>query len=445
MTEENRSGRLIIVCPNKNCGQRLAIPKTVGTLHITCPKCGTTFEHTVQTTIKKQPTVKRPTEKQPTEKQVTEKQPTKKGSTWLITKIKKHPIFLGLVIILWFLLLVNRYSNGTLTIGNGILTSVIFGVLWLFCTWFLDKLREKAVKWYYKKWFVLLMLIVLPPIGIALLWAGSKFKKASKIGLTIAFGLWFITSLLTQNSEQFFYSPQHEIAELLRSDRNDIFIEQASSSVKKKFCDDMQEITKSSPNKTYSIPEIAKKWGKSIALIKSMDKNNKIIGQGSGFAISRNGAIVTNYHVVESAYNVSIEFINGRFYQEAHLIAVSSEQDIALLIITAEAVEITPVILGDSDDLQVGERIVAIGNPYGWQNTVSDGLISGIREVNGCSLLQITAPISGGSSGGPLFNMNGEVVGITTIGSAWGAQNLNFAIPVNHLTSLITEVFINQL
>ena len=96
-----------------------------------------------------------------------------------------------------------------------------------------------------------------------------------------------------------------------------------------------------------------------------------------------------------------------------------------------------PVVLGDSDELEVGERVVAIGNPYSWENTLSDGLVSGIRELEGTTLLQITAPISPGSSGGALFNMKGEVIGITTIGSTWGAQNLNFAVPVNSLKALI--------
>ncbi len=114
-------------------------------------------------------------------------------------------------------------------------------------------------------------------------------------------------------------------------------------------------------------------------------------------------------------------------------------QDIAILHIEGENKQFRPVILGNSDDLQVGERVLAIGNPYGWENTVSDGLISGIREIDDFKLLQITAPISPGSSGGALFNMKGEVIGITTIGSQWGAQNLNFAIPINSLKSLIKQ------
>lgn len=91
--------------------------------------------------------------------------------------------------------------------------------------------------------------------------------------------------------------------------------------------------------------------------------------------------------------------------------------------------------------MQIGEQILAIGNPYGFENTISDGLISGIREIADFKLLQITAPVSPGSSGGALFNMKGEVIGITSIGSQWNAQNLNFAIPINTLKILVREIF----
>jgi len=165
-----------------------------------------------------------------------------------------------------------------------------------------------------------------------------------------------------------------------------------------------------------------------------------MLGQGSGFVISENGAIATNYHVVESAYNVLIQFINGKSFKEVSMIASYPSYDIAILNIEEDELFL-PVILGNSDNIQVGEQILAIGNPYGWENTISDGLISGIREIADFKLLQITAPVSPGSSGGALFNMKGEVIGITSIGSQWDAQNLNFAIPINLLIFLIREKF----
>ena len=93
--------------------------------------------------------------------------------------------------------------------------------------------------------------------------------------------------------------------------------------------------------------------------------------------------------------------------------------------------------LGDSNKIEIGEKVVAIGNPLGYERTVSDGIISGLREEKGMKYLQITTPISPGSSGGALLNMYGEVIGITSMGYLGFAQNLNFAVPINYVCSLI--------
>lgn len=416
MTEKNPKERIIIVCPNKDCGQKLGIPKTTRTLRVTCPKCGASFVYPAEAAYKRR-------------------------ISWLLNGVKRHPVFLGLIVTLWFLLVVNRYSSGTLTLNNGFFTTVACIALWFFRTWIMDKLKEERTKWYYQKWLVVLMLFVFTPIGITLLWAGSRFRRPTKIGLTIAFGLWFVVGVLTRTPERFYYSPKDEIAKLIGSHRGNIFLKSASRYAKTSFREEILSRKISPITTSFTIPQIAKKWGESIVLVRSMDKKGNVLSQGSGFVISRNGAIVTNYHVVELAYNLLIEFINGESYEEPFLIAGYASQDIAILHVEGEDEQFFPVILGNSDDLQVGERVLAIGNPYGWKNTLSDGLISGMRETDGFKLLQITAPISGGSSGGALFNMKGEVIGITTIGSQWEAQNLNFAIPINSLKSLIREEF----
>lgn len=412
MTEKNLEERVIIVCPN--CGQKLAIPKTINTLRVTCPKCGTSFVYPAQATRKKR-------------------------TSWLFNRVKHHPIFLSLIVTLWFFLTVNRYSRGTLSLNNSFFATVACIALWFFGTWIMDKLKEEGTKWYYQKWFVVMMLFVFAPIGITLLWAGSRFRRPMKIGLTLAFGLWFVVGVLTRTPERFYYSPKDEIAKLISSHRGNIFLKSVSRHAKISFQNEILSREVSPVTTTFTIPQIAKKWGESIVLVKSMDKNGNELSQGSGFVISRNGAVVTNYHVVELAHNVSIGFINGKSYKEVFLITAKPSQDIAILHIEGGDERFSPVILGNSDDLQVGERVLAIGNPYGWENTLSDGLISGIREIDNFKLLQITVPISPGSSGGALFNTKGEVIGITTIGSQWGAQNLNFAIPINSLKSLIRE------
>jgi hypothetical protein len=433
MNEEVLKDRIIVVCPNKDCGQKIGLPKSNEILHVTCPnpKCRTSFIYQSQPTSKTQP--------------IPETQPiSKKKNQWFINKIKNHPIFLGLILTIWVLFLINRFSRRTLNLSDGLFVTVACIILCFLGTWIIDKTKEPGIKWYYRKWFVILMLFLFAPLGITLLWAGSRFRNSTKIGLTISFGLLFIVGLLTEAPSRFYDTSKDQIKDLFSIQRKNIYLEPANPYAKMSFRNEILSGTISSTysaDSIFTIPEITKKWGGSTVLVKTMDKNGNDLSLGSGFVITKKGAIVTNYHVLESAHNVSIHFIGGKTYQNAFLIARYPSQDIAILYFDGTDEQFSPVILGNSDDLQVGERILAIGNPYGWENTLSDGLISGIREIDGFKLVQITAPVSPGSSGGPLFNMRGEVIGITTIGSQWGAQNLNFAIPINTLTSLIKENF----
>lgn len=412
LTEESFMGKIIIECPKIDCKQRLRIPRTTKTIRVTCPYCGNSFVYPGKTFREKR-------------------------TSMLKNLIRSHPIFFGVVITLWFILFANRFTRGTITGNYLLITTIVCIILWFLGTWIIDKLKKAKSKWYFQRWIVIIMLVVFAPLGITLLWAGAKFKKTTKIILTTIFGLWFVVGVLTNKPESFDYSPKKEIVRLIKSQKENIFLRTASQSTKISFRNEILSGEVSPKGMTQTIPQIVKKWGKSITLIKSIDKDGDVLGQGSSFVISKNGAIVTNYHVVESSYSVSIEFIDGKCYKEVTLIVGYPSMDIAILNIEGEDEQFSPVIMGNSDELQVGEKVLAIGNPYGWENTVSDGLIAGIREVEGYNLLQITTPISPGSSGGALFDMKGEVIGITTIGSQWGAQNLNFAIPINTLKSLI--------
>lgn len=153
---------------------------------------------------------------------------------------------------------------------------------------------------------------------------------------------------------------------------------------------------------------------------------------GSGFLISSDGTIVTNYHVIKNAQGLGVKFSQDKeLITNVSVIKTDAIRDIALIKI-ATPVNVTPLVMGDSDRVAVGERVVAIGNPQGLANTVSDGLISAVRDASGVKQIQISVPISHGSSGGALINMRGEVIGITT-SSYDGAQNLNFAIPINYV------------
>ena len=146
---------------------------------------------------------------------------------------------------------------------------------------------------------------------------------------------------------------------------------------------------------------------------------------------------MTNYHVIKGASSAIVKLPDGAFYDVDGVVAFDKARDLA--VIKAHGQNFRVVTLGNSDRVQVGEEIVAIGSPLSLESTVSSGIVSGIRtiEEEGGKFLQITAPISPGSSGGPLFNMAGEVVGITTL-YLEGGENLNFAIPVNDAKRLLS-------
>lgn len=186
---------------------------------------------------------------------------------------------------------------------------------------------------------------------------------------------------------------------------------------------------------TKSVTVIASEQSRSVVHIATKSKIGLDIGTGSGFLISKDGLVATNFHVIEDAYVAAIKLSNGDIYDDVGVVSVDPRKDAAVLKIKAENLPF--VTFGNSDAIRVGERVVAIGTPENLEQTVSDGVISGIRNIGtGFKILQISAPISHGSSGGPLFDLHGKVVGITTA-VIEGAQNLNFAIPINYLKPLI--------
>jgi S1-C subfamily serine protease len=160
--------------------------------------------------------------------------------------------------------------------------------------------------------------------------------------------------------------------------------------------------------------------------------------------VDREGTIVTNQHVVSGADTLTIRFMGGAAFDDVELLVEDSAQDLALLRVRidkpteGEAPKAEPLELGNSDKVEVGERAIAIGNPLGLEHTLTDGIVSARRIYEGRQWIQMSVPISPGNSGGPLFDMHGKVIGITTarVGSIF-AQNLNLAVPVNALKQLI--------
>ena len=172
---------------------------------------------------------------------------------------------------------------------------------------------------------------------------------------------------------------------------------------------------------------------------------------GSGFILTKDGYIATNYHVVKNAETVKVTLYNGDEY-EARYIGGDSEYDLA--VIKVDATDLQPVTLGDSDTLNVGDRVLAIGNPLGELTfSQSGGMVSSVNRainVGGTpfNMIQTDASINSGNSGGPLFNSYGEVVGIVSAkysssGSGASVEGLGFAIPINDVFAMIQDIMTN--
>ena len=176
---------------------------------------------------------------------------------------------------------------------------------------------------------------------------------------------------------------------------------------------------------------------RSVVLVTMEDANGSPVATASGFFV-REDLIVTNYHVVKDASRGHVKIIGE---SAAHVIAgtVSLDQRKDLAILKVLGVKAPSLRLGSDTDARVGDRIYAVGNPLGLEGTFSDGIISGVRRAASQRLLQITAPISPGSSGGPVLAENGLVIGIA-VASIREGQNLNFAIPVSELQPLLARV-----
>ena len=170
---------------------------------------------------------------------------------------------------------------------------------------------------------------------------------------------------------------------------------------------------------------------------------------GSGFFISADGLIVTNYHVIKDASIITVSLYDGSVY-EAQLMGSDDENDIAVIKISpTEDAKISTLGFGDSDSLLVGQKVIAIGNPFGYDRTMVTGIISGlsrpIRDESGKVLLgmiQTSAPINPGNSGGPLLNTKGQVIGInTSIYSTSGtSQGMNFAVASNTAAASVNDI-----
>ncbi len=174
---------------------------------------------------------------------------------------------------------------------------------------------------------------------------------------------------------------------------------------------------------------------------------------GSGFVIDKAGHIVTNYHVVEGAKTVEVSFSDNESLK-ARIVGVDPSTDIAVLQVDARSRALTPLPLGNSDQIQVGDEVVAIGNPFGLDRSITSGIVSalqrGITAPNNYEIdhvIQTDAALNHGNSGGPLLNAEGQVIGVNaqiqTGGSTDGNVGVGFAIPINTVKTVVAEIVRN--
>lgn len=182
------------------------------------------------------------------------------------------------------------------------------------------------------------------------------------------------------------------------------------------------------------LPELVRRIKPSAVAIETFDSKGEKLSRGSGFFVETD-RIVTNRHVLEGAYRAEVHSSSGAVFPVKGVLAVDAEGDIALLKIDAPAQPIRPLPL-DKTSPQEGESVVVIGNPLGLEGSVTNGIVSAVRDIPTFGrIIQITAPISSGSSGSPVVNMQGQVIGLATL-QITGGQSVNFAIPSERISQL---------
>jgi S1-C subfamily serine protease len=210
-----------------------------------------------------------------------------------------------------------------------------------------------------------------------------------------------------------------------------------------------------------SVRDIYKQEGRGVVFIQSQGVTSESqspfgapqqgTATGSGFVVDKDGTIVTNAHVVEGADSVQVRFDENGEFVNAEVKGVDTSTDVAVLKIDpADVDNLTPVPLGDSSKLEVGDPVIAIGNPFGYSRTVTTGIVSGLqREIqapNGFTIpdvIQTDASINPGNSGGPLLDANGRVIGINSqiaTGGGQGSVGIGFAVPVNTAKELLPDL-----
>jgi FKBP-type peptidyl-prolyl cis-trans isomerase len=184
-----------------------------------------------------------------------------------------------------------------------------------------------------------------------------------------------------------------------------------------------------------NLPALIKKTESSIVVIATYSKNGKVLGQGTGFFVNQDGDVISNLHVLRGADGAFVKTNDGAVYPIKRVQDEDRIGDLIRISVDIPRKLVRPLRVTSSLP-EVGEQVIVIGTPLGFEKTVSDGIVSAIREIPDFGrVIQVTAPISPGSSGSPVLNMRGNVIGVATFFIAAG-QNLNFAIPGERVVRL---------
>lgn len=175
--------------------------------------------------------------------------------------------------------------------------------------------------------------------------------------------------------------------------------------------------------------QIYEKVNNAVVIVLTYNEDNKLMNQGSGVVVTEKGVIITNYHVMKNASKVNVLHGN-RVFKNVKIVGGNEENDILFLLIKNDS--LSAIETSDSLDVKIGQKVYAIGSPLGYENSISEGIVSGYRKFDTINLIQITASISPGSSGGAVVNSKGQLIGISTYTVKEG-QNINFAIPVKDI------------
>lgn len=190
------------------------------------------------------------------------------------------------------------------------------------------------------------------------------------------------------------------------------------------------------PTAEESIEALVKRTMPSIVVIRGTGRDGKQDGLGSGFIVDRSGLIVTNLHVIGEGREFVVETSDGRKLTPVAVHA--SDRNFDLAVVRVDAKNLPALPLGDSDDVDLGQEVVALGNPQGLEHSVVKGVVSGSREIEGLPLIQLAIPIEPGNSGGPVLDRTGRVLGVVTMKSQV-TDNLGFAVKVNAVKPLLAK------